>query len=111
MKVEELDKVLAHPNIELHPVTERPSEFNRNRVFTLNGKEYTIEWWVNISYLHIGRDVIIPFDTVKQCGTWPIRSKLNLQFYDIEKRVCCIIANLEDYPAPEPYTGNPKESP
>ena len=105
MKIEELDKVLIHPNIQIEPTSERPGEFNRNKVFTLNGNEYTIEWWVNISYLHIGRDVIIPFDFVRQQGTWPIRSKLNLQFYDIEKRVCCVIANLESYPDPEPYTG------
>lgn len=103
MTLEELDKVLAHPNIKLQAKAEAPGEFNRNRAFTLNGNEYVIEWWVNISYLYIGRDVTIPFDFVKQQGTWPIRSKLNLQFYDIEKRVCCVIANLESYPAPPPY--------
>jgi hypothetical protein len=98
MTIEELDKVLTHPNIQLALVAEKAGEFNRNRTFTLNGKEYTIEWWANISYLHIGSGVIVPFDSVKQRGTWPIMSKLNLQFYDAQSRVCCIIANLESYP-------------
>jgi hypothetical protein len=98
MKLEDLEKVLTHPNIKLAPVVEKPGELNRNRLFTLNGKEYHIEWWCNISYLHIGREVIVPFDTVKQCGTWPIASKLNLQFYDAQDRVCCIITGLETHP-------------
>jgi hypothetical protein len=97
MTIEELDKVLSHPNIQVEAVPDTPGEFQRNRWFTLNGKRYCIEWWCNISYLHVG-SMIVPFQRVKQAGTWPIMSKLNLQFYDSRDAVCCVIADLEKYP-------------
>lgn len=102
MKIEDLDKVLTHPNIQMQPVTERPAEFNRDRVFTINGNEYHIEWWCNACYLHIG-GVIVPFDSVRRSNTWPIMSKLNLQFYDRHGEVCCVIPDIEQYPVASSY--------
>lgn len=102
MTIEELDNVLAHPNIQLAPITKKPGEFNRDRIFTLNGKEYHIEWWVNISYLYIG-NVVVPFHRVRRANTWPIMSKRNLQFYDVHDQVCCVIPDLERYPVANNY--------
>lgn len=94
--IETLDKILTHPNINVKPSIPRDAHFDRFRYFTLDGTEYVIEWWVNICYLNIG-GVIIPFNSVQQSGTWPNRAKLNLQFYDKQSNICCVIP-LEKYP-------------
>ena len=80
MKLEELERVLTHPNITNVPVTEKPGSLNRDRSFSIFGHDYTIEWWCNMLYLKHG-GVLVAADEAKQSGTWPNHSRLNLQFY------------------------------
>jgi len=95
--IEQLDKVLDYPTIEAVELGKLPDEyFERRRKFVVDGHEYMIEWWANISYLHVPGGAIIPFHTVKQSNTWPRRSKMNLQFYYGMDQVCCIL-KIEDW--------------
>jgi hypothetical protein len=89
--IEQLDEVLVHDNIKNIPLmTARPEEFLRDRAFEIDGERYTIEWWTNICYLTVG-EVLIPFRYVVKHGTWPNGKKLNLQFYNDQRQVCCVI--------------------
>ena len=94
--MESLSKVLQHKNIR-NIKTHNPSEsFDRVRCFVIDGKYYEIEWYCNGSYLKHG-NMIVSFKCVKQSNTWPNRGKMNLQFYDLNRAVCCII-KIEDWP-------------
>lgn len=92
--IESLDRALDHPNIKMH-MRNDDWIFNRVRVFKVGNEEYEIEWYSNICYLH-HKDLTIPFQFVKQSNAWPHRSKMNLQFYDSELEVCCVL-KIDDY--------------
>lgn len=95
--IEDLGRVLTHKNIEIIPSDAEGGElFNRNRRFIVNGTQYKICWYSNVSYLYCG-DIIVPFHAARQSGSWPSRKKLNLQFYDARGDVCCILG-IEDWP-------------
>ena len=94
--IEDLDRSLSYPTIMVIPSKNKgPEHFERMRKFIVFGKEYTIEWWKNISYLFID-GVQIPFYGMQISNTWPNRSKMNLQFYDDRDEVCCVL-KIEDY--------------
>lgn len=86
----DLDKALEHKNIkvEKQPIGD---ELNRVRRFALNGKSYKIIWYINTCYLE-HNDILVKFKKVIQKNTWPNRSKMNLQFYNDNNDVCCIIS-------------------
>ena len=95
--ITQLDKMLSYKTIKLLESTDNNNEayeFNRYRHFEVNNIKYSIEWYVNICYLH-HKDMLIPFHNVKLSNTWPRRSKMNLQFY-YNNEVCCIL-KIEDY--------------
>lgn len=48
--------------------------------FTVNNKEYRIDWYWNQSYLFFGNDAMFLFQKVKVDSTWPNSYKANLQF-------------------------------
>jgi len=77
--IEQLDKVLDHPLINLQASSLSSECFDRNRYFEVNGKKYRIEWFVNICYL-ICDELTVPFESVEQSNTWPNMSKMNLLF-------------------------------
>jgi len=94
--IENLDNVLTHFNIiSVKSRCGSGEGFCRLRDFTINGEDYTIEWWKNNSYL-FHRNLTIPFYTVEQCNTWPNSAKLNLQFKDKYKNTVCILP-IEEY--------------
>lgn len=62
----------------------------------LNGTDYKITWYCNISYLSDREGLTIPFDQLSITGTWPNQYKNNLQLY-YKGNVCCILP-LEEYP-------------
>lgn len=94
--IDTLDEVLTHPNIEVRSEAVGDETFERSRVFTVNGEEYRIEWWVNGCYLYAG-DLITLFNWVRRSNTWPNRAKLNLQFYDQHDQVIAVLP-IEYYP-------------
>jgi len=99
ISIEDLDKVLMHPNIvQLRSGKFSEELFERQRSFQINQSgqvfNYVVEWYKNISYLYVG-GVQVPFHTVVQSGTWPNRKKLNLQFY-YHGEVAAILG-IEDY--------------
>ena len=75
MTIEQLDRVLDYPTIEVEPFKEDGVHFERRRKLTVDGRRYEIEWWKNISYIHYD-GLTIPFDRVKQSNTWSHRSKM-----------------------------------
>jgi len=96
MEIEEIDTLLDYPTITVKET--KPDDgryFNRNRVFIVNGKEYKIRWYINLSYLFY-EDLTIPFVSMRRQNTWPHNSKMNLQFYDKNNEVCCIL-KIDDY--------------
>ena len=97
--IENLDTALQHKNIIVNQVAKENNDgdFNRIRFFTIKKSPvllYKIEWWKNICYLS-ACNLKIPFDSVKQSGTWPNRYKLNLQF-SYNNKTCCILP-IESY--------------
>jgi len=104
MTIDDLDRVLCHPNIvDVVSCPVGDELFQRRREFTVHDERFAIEWWVNGSYLYHGR-LTIPFKTVRQSGTWPNMAKLNLQFYNDDHRVCCVL-EIEQYQATPPSQG------
>lgn len=82
MKIETLEKVLrSNPCIEnvRKPEKIERSDFIREFHFDIRGKSYSIEWWKNIMYLHIG-EAFIPFKHVTINGCWPDKFKNHLVF-------------------------------
>lgn len=94
MKLEELESVMGHPRIKLLPISEEGGKLCRDRSFIIGDELYSIEWWINVSYLRKG-GLLVVFDNVKRSHTWPNRAKLNLQFYYNDKVVAVI--ELEPY--------------
>ena len=84
-----LDVALKHKKIK---VERRPTGdgLNRIRKFRLNGESYKIIWYINTCYLEHD-DILVKFKRVDQKNTWPNRSKMNLQFYNDNNDVCCVI--------------------
>ena len=94
--IENLDMVLNYPTITLNKtVAPEGSFFNRTREFEVNDILYRIEWWCNGSYLYCG-NITVPFNSVCLKNTWPHNSKMNLQFYDADNQVCCVI-KIDDW--------------
>jgi len=83
MTIEELDRALDHPNIKVQRTQTgcAPGVFCREREFIINDVRYEIVWYHNHSTIRMPGGCEIMFDRVKQSGTWPSRSKLNLHFY------------------------------
>jgi len=92
MEIEHLDCVLKHKNIERIECQKGIGDeyFERKRKFVIAGETYQITWYRNTSYLE-HRNLTIPFDSVKQSGTWPNNKKTNLQFYNSKLETCCIL--------------------
>lgn len=95
--IEDLDKVLTHKNITVSKYGDKDKLviFRRHREVIINGVMYTISWYINDCYLKT-KDLEIPFRKVRQTGTWPNGAKMNLQFYDKNEDVCCIL-RIEEY--------------
>ena len=55
--------------------------FNRVITFSLDGKVFEIEWWVNEQYLKHNKVLVVPYHYVRLNNTYPHISKMNLQFY------------------------------
>lgn len=92
IKLETLFSVLnSHKNIT--NVSEGASF--RHILFTINGFDYHIEWFINQCYLHYNM-LTVCFNNVKLSGTWPNKAKQNLQFYDAEGNPVAIIP-VEEY--------------
>ena len=87
--IEEIDKLLTYPTITTYLHIDKEGEFNRCRTFKVQAIEYTIVWWKNISYLHIG-NAIIPFTNAKITNTWPHNTKNDIQFL-YQGSVVCIL--------------------
>lgn len=100
MTLEELIEVLQHKNIrniDTHnPNMYQSGFFDRIKCFIIDGKYYEIEWYCNGCYLK-HENIIVPFKYIKQSNTWPTSSKMNLQFYDLNHAICCII-KIESWP-------------
>lgn len=80
--IEQLDKVLEQAQLSiLAPEDKGPTHFERSRKFVIDGLEYRIEWWSNISYLYVGM-LCIPFDEMWIDNNSPRRhlSKMDLRF-------------------------------
>ncbi len=88
--LEDIDSVLSHKAITNLSNPNPPEFLDRNRYFMALGAKYCIEWWANISYLHIG-SVFVPFFSVNVSNTWPNNSKNNLQFYNEAGGICCVL--------------------
>ncbi len=89
--IEALDRALDYPTIEVETSSLPKDNFDRIRLFTALGETYKIEWWANACYLIHG-NIRIPFESVKQSNTWPMGSKMNLQFYDSDLEGCWVVA-------------------
>lgn len=85
-----LDNALRHKKIKIEKQPIR-NGLNRIRRFTLNGKSYKIIWYINTCYLE-HNDILVKFKKIIQENTWPNHSKMNLQFYNDNNDVCCIIS-------------------
>jgi hypothetical protein len=90
MTLEELDKALNYPTIKVESLDKGNEFIERWRKLTIDNEEYEIEWYCNVCYLHHGALKIL-FNTVILSNTWPHRSKMNLQFYDSNEEICCIL--------------------
>ncbi len=101
--IESLDRALDHPKIEVEKSALGNELFERVRKFKINNTKYKIKWFSNISYLEHG-DMIVPFFSVRQADTWPIPTKMNLQFYDRDMATCCIVV-IENYEKLSTKTG------
>jgi len=93
--IEDLDRILDYPTIEVATVIEEPAKFIRVREFEVDGNKFSIEWWANLSYLKIDDTLIIPFDTAELTNTWPNRSKMNIQFQ--YKGHTCVVLKVDSY--------------
>lgn len=90
--IEDLDKALTHKNIIVSTYGGKDTLiiFKRYREIIINGVMYTIHWYMNECYLRT-KTLTIPFRSVKQASTWPNGAKMNLQFYDKNSVICCIL--------------------
>lgn len=80
--IENLDKVLKSAQLDAMPSQANgETHFDRNRHFVIDGIEYKIQWWNNISYLYVGL-LTIPFDNIWIDANSPRRhlSKMDLRF-------------------------------
>lgn len=59
-----------------------------------NGEKFTIEWWINISYIKYEK-AIIPCDKIEVANTFPNHSRLNIQAYF--KNNLVFILPIRDY--------------
>ena len=92
MDIEELDKVLDYPGLTVRKAACGKEMFERLRSFEINGQYYSIEWWANAMYLHVGlmSELVVSFSHVAQSNTWPHRSKMNFQFYN-NGEICAVL--------------------
>lgn len=96
--LEDLDKALKHKNICVSIYGDKnvvkhsspTTVFKRHREITIKGIIYKIGWYINQCELKIGALTVL-FNSVKQASTWPNSAKMNLQFYDKNRAVCCIL--------------------
>lgn len=58
--------------------------------FTVNEKEYRIEWYWNQSYLYFENDAMFLFQRVWLSSTWPNRYMANLQFTQRDETIAVI---------------------
>jgi len=93
ISLNKLERLLNLSCVEVSP--QKGNDF-RNIYFTALGRDYRIEWWINICYLYTN-GLQIPFSNIELAGTWPNHAKNNLQFYYDTKEVCCILP-IEEYP-------------
>ena len=84
--IEELEKALSHPNIDICKHYLNSFCF----ITEIYGNQYIINWHRNMSRLTHG-DMDVMFFSVKQSATWPNNRKLNLQFYDNNNQIVCVI--------------------
>ena len=58
--------------------------------FSVDEKEYRIEWYWNQSYLYFENDAMFLFQRVSLSGTWPNHYKTNLQFTQRSETIAII---------------------
>ncbi len=92
---EELEKLLDHKWINSIPIArfkcplahmpprEEPKscDFNRLKPIMINGVNYCIEWYCNISYLITESGAQLPFEKAEIDSCWPNGSKGDLRLY------------------------------
>lgn len=81
MTIEQIIKLLKSNKCIENVIYKESSDgnFNRDITFVIRGVTYKIEWWINLSYLHIG-EFKMYFDKVELDGCWPNHFKNNLNF-------------------------------
>lgn len=81
--LEDIKQLLTTHNIEFSMVNADKCGFSRKVKFTLNGVNYFIEWWANVSYLSIGGPYAnaLPFTHLSKDTFYP-RYKTGLKFSD-----------------------------
>jgi len=80
-----LEKLKSHESIK-EPYSRGAREFG----FTVGGKEFRIEWWINVSYLKTQCNCTIPFNDLEISGSWPNASKKNM-YFKYYGEACCIL--------------------
>lgn len=78
LTISRLDHLLTYQTITVYPSKEQGEQFNRLRVFTVNGYTYTIEWWINLCYL-TSHGMTVIFDQIEITNTWPNHFEMDMQ--------------------------------
>ena len=91
MDVSTIDEILDYKTITVKKYSNAEEFFERNRIFEIGEHQYRIEWFINIRYLYCPGNITVPFINMKRINTWPHRSRMNLQFYDQDHNVCCVL--------------------
>ena len=68
--------------------------FQRNILFSCDGEHYRIEWYCNLCTLYSG-SLIVHFDSVCVSNSFPVRSDIQLHFFNGGERVAILAVKYE----------------
>ena len=90
IKLEDLDRVLTHKDIFVEKLSLGKESIKRVRKFTIRGKVYRVIWYPDVCYLKF-EDVVISFYKAIQKAPKLWNDKPDIQFYDKDNRICCVL--------------------